>query len=81
MQTGMTQVVGRRVQAVELSHPGLDLTIEFEGDLCLRVFCDQTSTEDENDNYSIHLLDRDYSIGIYSRISRTTHANQGTRDT
>jgi len=74
MQTGMAQVVGRRVQTVELSHPGLDLTIEFEGGLWLRVFCDQTNTEDESDNYSVHLQDRVYSVGIFSRVECEKHA-------
>lgn len=50
--SGLRQLVGRPVQAVELSYPGLDLVIRFSGGYTLKVFPDQ-SDPDAGDNYSL----------------------------
>jgi hypothetical protein len=68
MQAGMEQVVGRRVKSTDLTCPGLDLTIEFEGSLWLRIFCDQTNTVERSDNYSLHLRDGTYVVGPSSCV-------------
>jgi len=66
--TGLSKLLGRRVTRVKVAHPGLDVTIGFEGGLRLQVFCDRTNTTDESDNYSVHLADRVYSVRTLSQI-------------
>jgi hypothetical protein len=49
---GLMQLKGRTVTAVKMTQPALDLTVEFDGGLALRIFPDQVDP-DEGDNYSI----------------------------
>ncbi len=61
-------LVGRKVVRVDISKPALDLVIEFDGKLFLRVFCDQTNEVDNHDNYSVHMVEGIYTIGTNSQV-------------
>jgi len=50
MLSGLKLLTGLRISRVNLSKPGLDLEIEFSKGLTLKVFCDQTNENDQNDN-------------------------------
>lgn len=69
MLTGLSSIVGRAVESVKIERPGFDLTLRFEGELVLRIFCDQTNLEDDYDNYSLHLTDKVYVVGARGCIS------------
>jgi hypothetical protein len=57
---------GRRVVACSVEPVSLDLRVEFDAELALRVFCDQTSKEEEADNYSLHTSDATVIVGCKS---------------
>lgn len=61
MLAGLKSVVGKTVESVKIETPVFDLTVRLSGNLVLKIFCDQTSGED--DNYSIHVQDKVYIVG------------------
>jgi hypothetical protein len=68
MLSGLRRIVGQPVRSIEISG-ACDLTIAFEGDLSLRVFCDQTNEEDGGDNYSLFTPSRTMTVGCRSRLA------------
>lgn len=67
MQHGLRQLLGRRVRAVQLREPGLDLVLELEGGLTFRVFCDEVNA-DGDDNYTVFVPHFYYNVGKRSRL-------------
>jgi hypothetical protein len=63
MQLGLEQLKGQTVKSVHILAPALDLTVIFEKNLILRVFCDQTNLYSRVDNYSFFNNDRAYIVG------------------
>ena len=51
MLSGLDQLRGKKIIRAQVMHPGIDMELSFSGDICLRVFCDQT--ESGYDNYAI----------------------------
>ncbi len=68
MQRGLGLIVGRAVKSVKAELPACDLTVRFDGDIVLKVFCDQTNLEEGYDNYSLHVKDKIYIVGPRGRI-------------
>ena len=79
MQRGLALIVGRAVKSVKVELPAGDLTVRFDGDIALRVFCDQTNLEEGNDNYSLHVKDRIYIVGPRGRLRYELRTNDGAR--
>jgi len=51
VEKDVKKFLGQRVIDIELSLPAYDLVITFSEGLKLKIFCDQTNEEDQNDNY------------------------------
>jgi len=47
MVRGLRQLADKRILAIKCEKPGLDLVIQFEGGLCLSVFCAEIDAETE----------------------------------
>ena len=58
MLNGLKLLIGQRISRINLSKPGFDLDIEFSKGLTLKVFCDQTNENDQNDNYMLFTRDQ-----------------------
>ncbi len=76
MVSGLSQMVAKRVVSIEVSEPLPDVAIEFTDGLCLRLFCDQTNLETDDDNYSVKVGGTILAVGARARLSieRTTDA-------
>ena len=68
MLIGLQSVISKVVEDVDIRKPAFDLTLRFRGDLSLRVFCDQTNSEDDDSNYTFHTKDRIYIVGPRGRL-------------
>jgi hypothetical protein len=71
MLRGLQKLVNQRVISVCLSPPALDLSLTFENNLSLRIFCDQTSLDEDHDNYTFFLRTREwFNVGTRSVLER-----------
>ena len=68
MVKGLSRLRDKTVQVVEVFDPIPDLTVRFDGDLSLKIFCDQTDVEHHSDNYSLRLGDLFVVVGTRGRI-------------
>ncbi len=68
MLQGLNLLVGRHITRVDLLKPAWDLTVEFSDSLILKIFCDQTNEEDENDNYMLFTSTEILVIGSRGRL-------------
>jgi hypothetical protein len=68
MITGLLQLVGKRVLSVDMGTPVPDLTLRFQEELCLKVFCDQTNLRTAGDNYSVRSGETIVAVGVRGRI-------------
>lgn len=57
MVTGLSLLIEKTVNMIEISTPVPDVNLHFAADLCLRIFCDQTNLETNRDNYSVRVGD------------------------
>jgi hypothetical protein len=76
MVIGLQQVVGGVVASVEVSKPIPDLILRFTGDLCLRVFCDQTNPDTNYDNYSFRMGDTILAVKARGRLAVSTSSSE-----
>jgi hypothetical protein len=63
MVSGLGALVGKRVATVEVDAPVPDLSIRFDDQLRLKIFCDQTNLRTHVDNYSLRVGDTIYAVG------------------
>ncbi len=78
MRHGLQHLLGRKVIAVELDRPGLDLLLAFEDDLILRVFCDELGIgEDDAENYTLFMPDHYLSVEGRSRVTKSSRSKYG----
>jgi hypothetical protein len=68
MLTGLQQLVDRAVQAVDCDPIAYDLTVHFEDDYRLTVFCDQIDSESA-DNYTLFSPERIFGIETMGRLT------------
>ncbi|MHB1158395.1 MAG: hypothetical protein ACYC26_16345 [Phycisphaerales bacterium] len=66
MIQGLARIINTRVKEICLSVPGLDLTLLFDNELVLKIFCDQLT--EIGDNYSYFDPDSVYAIMCRSRL-------------
>jgi hypothetical protein len=69
MLTGLRSLVGQMVIAVEISPQGCDLVFVFGNGLSLRVFCEHTDNEEQDDNYSFFVPGLVYTVGCRSVLT------------
>ncbi len=67
----MHSLIGKTIATVEITDPGLDLTLIFQDKTALRIFPDQ-SDPDEGDNYSLSLEDKTFIIGAKGTLNVET---------
>jgi hypothetical protein len=65
----LKQLEGLMVKEVGLARPGFDLMLHFDKDLHLKVFCDQTSIEEDRNNYYFSCPSGDYCVAAGSNLS------------
>jgi hypothetical protein len=65
LERGLSVVVDQTVRAVDLVVPGFDLTLTFDRHV-LRVFCDWTQSEDDEDNYWLQTALATFNVGARS---------------
>ena len=53
MVNGLKKLLGGRVYDIKLSRPSLDLHIEFDNGLTLKLFCITIASEEDGDNYTV----------------------------
>ena len=73
MVRGLRMLIGQHVVTTTAMLPGHDLVIEFSKAHTLRLFCDCFDQERDGDNYSLHSLDRVFTVnagGVLSLESR-----------
>jgi hypothetical protein len=63
MLNGLRCLVGRLVESIDVAKPGFDLVLQLTAGLVLRVFCDQTSEEVDDPNYTLHTRSKIYAVG------------------
>jgi hypothetical protein len=68
MVQGLRELVGKAVLAVQVEAPVPDLAISFDDGLRLKVFCDQTNLETNDDNYSLRVGETLYVVGSRGHI-------------
>jgi hypothetical protein len=66
MLKGLQRLVGKRLISFVLEAPGLDVNLQFEGDLTLKIFCDQVNEVDCADNYILYIEDDVFVVGTKS---------------
>jgi hypothetical protein len=68
MSVGVQRIVGCSVVHADIQYPARDLILEFTDGLFLRVFCDQTNIEEDEDNYSLTAGSTTLAVGPRGRI-------------
>ena len=69
MVRGLQMLIGQHVVTATATLPGHDLVIEFSGAHTLRLFCDCFDQERDGDNYSLHSLDRVFTVNAGGGLS------------
>jgi hypothetical protein len=68
--TGLNKIIGQTVSAVNLKPPGLDLEVQFDNSLTLRVFCDRRNIEQDTGNYVLFLRKWIYAVRVLGEVER-----------
>jgi hypothetical protein len=70
MQRGLNKLQGETVQAVSLTKPAFDLTLQFSGGFAFKIFCDSVDIRKERDNYTYFIPEFTYTVGLLSKLRR-----------
>jgi hypothetical protein len=62
MIKGLKKVINKKIVDISFSKPAFDLTIFFDDDFSLKLFCDETDIDDDFDNYSFFTPENVYTI-------------------
>ena len=76
MLRGLDQLIGKKLEAFSLTKPGLDLELRFAG-ASFRIFCDNVSEVDMEDNYSVFLPGEIFTVAARSLIEREDTKESG----
>jgi hypothetical protein len=68
MVQGLAELLDKVVVRAVMDEPIPDLTLGFSDDLQLRLFCDQTNIETNDDNYSLRVGDTIYAVAARGHI-------------
>jgi hypothetical protein len=67
--TGLDRITGKRITAIAIAPPAMDLVVSFEGDLTLKVFCDGTDVADDSDNILVFSPSGAHGVGARGAIT------------
>ena len=67
MLDGLRRLIGSSITAVRIVDPALDLVVEFDQCLQLKVFCDETDASCDHENYVFRAAHSIYGIGPRGR--------------
>jgi hypothetical protein len=70
MLIGLQNIIGQKVESINLSSPAWDLAINFSNSMVLRIFCDQTNLMEAVDNYSFSSLEVTYTVSTRSKLQQ-----------
>jgi hypothetical protein len=66
----LQKIIGKKIQKVDCVLPALDLAVQFNNSLVLRIFCDRTNPSEDDGNYVFFTSKHTYAVGIASRLRR-----------
>lgn len=70
MRQGLNELVNKGVVSVRVESPAYDLTLQFENELSLKIFCDQTNPEEDDENYTFFVKDFTYTVELKGSITK-----------
>lgn len=70
MLSGLQNIVGQKVESIELSLPAWDLAVHFSNLITLRIFCDQTDLIEPVYNYDFFSPEVTYIVSTRGRLRR-----------
>ena len=76
MVQGLAALKGRTVRGIEVADPIPDFELHFDGDLRLKVFCDQTNVETNDDNFSLRVGETIYAVAARGRLAIEKRSSQ-----
>jgi hypothetical protein len=65
---GLQLVINQRVEKVSIQRPAFDLAVHFSNALVLWIFCDQTESSEDNNNYALFTPEHYYVVSNKSRL-------------
>ena len=68
MEVGLNQLLDRAVMNITLDPITFDLEVQMDGRALFSVFCDQTASNEEHDNYSVRSENGYYIVGPNGRL-------------
>lgn len=68
MLGGLSLLREKKIINIQLCLKSYDLKLHFEGDICLNIFCDQTSDFDSDENYTLFVDNTAYTVGLKSKV-------------
>jgi len=69
MVNGLKTLVGHKIKYIDITYPAYDLKLGFDNTLTLYVFCNETNTSDEYDNYVLYFKDSSFTVGTKSVLT------------
>lgn len=72
MSIGLTEVANHDVRRVTTDAPSMDLALELDNDLTLKVFCDRINVDEAEINYCFYTPTAVFTVGTRSCISVRT---------
>jgi len=76
MLNGLDKLVNRLVKAVKVEKPAYDLMLQFEDELYLKIFCDQTDTKESFGNYTYFVEGYNYRVEAKGQITKAESKNR-----
>jgi hypothetical protein len=73
IEAGLVQLIGNKIEAVEISPPAWELTVRWSNSLCLRVFCDHVPGDPSFDgNWDVQTQSFSIEVGpgVQFRVDR-----------
>jgi hypothetical protein len=64
----LRSLIGQSIESINIFSPAWDLAIHFSNSKTLRIFCDQTSIEEETDNYSLFMPELIFIVGPKGKL-------------
>jgi hypothetical protein len=66
--SGLKRLVNKKVISIEIHKPAYDLDLYFINNLTLKIFCDETNSAENVDNFTFATPERNYIVGCKSLI-------------
>ena len=73
----LAELENSRLLDAHVRSPAYDLSLTFEGEVVLDVFCDQTNSNEADENYNIFLPQEILTVGVRSVLMIETRSTVG----